>query len=78
MFFMHSFQGAINLAPTRLRESLSYFFRIFKELLNHLPAKADIQTQKLGYEFSHYKQEMVEDDGIEPTTPCLQSRCSPS
>jgi len=20
----------------------------------------------------------VEDDGIEPTTPCLQSRCSPS
>jgi hypothetical protein len=23
-------------------------------------------------------QVMVEDDGIEPTTPCLQSRCSPS
>ncbi|SOZ09425.1 protein of unknown function [Cupriavidus taiwanensis] len=23
-------------------------------------------------------QAMVEDDGIEPTTPCLQSRCSPS
>jgi hypothetical protein len=22
--------------------------------------------------------ELVEDDGIEPTTPCLQSRCSPS
>ena len=22
--------------------------------------------------------EVVEDDGIEPTTPCLQSRCSPS
>jgi len=21
---------------------------------------------------------MVEPDGIEPTTPCLQSRCSPS
>jgi hypothetical protein len=21
---------------------------------------------------------VVEDDGIEPTTPCLQSRCSPS
>jgi len=21
---------------------------------------------------------LVEDDGIEPTTPCLQSRCSPS
>jgi len=31
---MHSFQGAINLAFTRLRESLSYFFQIFKELLN--------------------------------------------
>src|SRR5690625_3318429 len=24
------------------------------------------------------KGEVVEDDGIEPTTPCLQSRCSPS
>ena len=23
-------------------------------------------------------RELVEDDGIEPTTPCLQSRCSPS
>ena len=23
-------------------------------------------------------QRVVEDDGIEPTTPCLQSRCSPS
>jgi hypothetical protein len=23
-------------------------------------------------------EEVVEDDGIEPTTPCLQSRCSPS
>ena len=23
-------------------------------------------------------REVVEDDGIEPTTPCLQSRCSPS
>ncbi len=22
--------------------------------------------------------DLVEDDGIEPTTPCLQSRCSPS
>jgi len=21
--------------------------------------------------------DVVEDDGIEPTTPCLQSRCSP-
>ena len=34
--------------------------------------------------FYHFKQRndessyVVEDDGIEPTTPCLQSRCSPS
>lgn len=27
-------------------------------------------------QLKHYK--MVELDGIEPTTPCLQSRCSPS
>ncbi len=26
----------------------------------------------------YFDVEMVEDDGIEPTTPCLQSRCSPS
>ena len=25
-----------------------------------------------------YVKVVVEDDGIEPTTPCLQSRCSPS
>ena len=25
-----------------------------------------------------YVKIVVEDDGIEPTTPCLQSRCSPS
>ena len=24
------------------------------------------------------REVVVEDDGIEPTTPCLQSRCSPS
>ena len=28
--------------------------------------------------FRNKPEEMVEVDGIEPTTPCLQSRCSPS
>ena len=27
---------------------------------------------------AHQLHRLVEDDGIEPTTPCLQSRCSPS
>jgi len=29
------------------RESLSYFFQIFKELQQHLPAKANIKTDRL-------------------------------
>ncbi len=34
MFFMHSRRGTACRALTRLRESLSYFFQIFKELPN--------------------------------------------
>src|SRR5437868_13853882 len=39
------------------------------------------QRQTLGARalaFDLPTQVVVEDDGIEPTTPCLQSRCSPS
>ena len=44
-----------------------YFFQIVKERYYvYLNPKA------------YVKAVMVEDDGIEPTTPCLQSRCSPS
>ena len=30
------------------------------------------------FALSYYCVKLVEVDGIEPTTPCLQSRCSPS
>ena len=49
MFFMHS---CAQVSPcSRLRESLSYFFQIFKELLEALSAKANIQAAGLGYGF---------------------------
>ena len=55
-----------------------YFFQIVKELL-FLSAKADTEATRLEYRFSLLRFEIVvEVDGIEPTTPCLQSRCSPS
>jgi hypothetical protein len=55
-----------------------YFFQIVKELL-FLSAKADTKTSRLSYRFLLPRFEiLVEVDGIEPTTPCLQSRCSPS
>ena len=59
-----------------------YFFQIVKERNSLLISKrsnlnparnahADLRLDLSG-------QMMVEVDGIEPTTPCLQSRCSPS
>ena len=36
-----------------------------------------LTRQRLGLAISVIEY-VVEDDGIEPTTPCLQSRCSPS
>ena len=36
------------------------------------------QTLSLANESDNPVTGMVEPDGIEPTTPCLQSRCSPS
>jgi hypothetical protein len=53
-----------------------YFFQIVKERKNSdlekTKPKSDTKTARLTFEL------LVEDDGIEPTTPCLQSRCSPS
>ena len=43
--------------------------------------KIDIETQKQNEEFDlefKKRNEVVEVNGIEPMTPCLQSRCSPS
>ena len=37
-----------------------------------------ISTQTRTLITKHKPLSVVEDDGIEPTTPCLQSRCSPS
>ena len=96
MFFMHSFQGTMNRAPTQMRESLSYFFQIFKELRVTFISKSQYQNSgcfDMGSLFLFGRDQsrpcqplasslasrlLVEDDGIEPTTPCLQSRCSPS
>jgi hypothetical protein len=40
--------------------------------------KTDLETMSHRFEIDSLQSSLVEDDGIEPTTPCLQSRCSPS
>ena len=49
-----------------------YFFQIVKERNSNDLEKIKPKSDDLRLSF------LVEDDGIEPTTPCLQSRCSPS
>ena len=58
-------------------------FRLYELLKNNSHASmanpscpGALPHQQLG--FASELEEVVEDDGIEPTTPCLQSRCSPS
>jgi hypothetical protein len=51
-----------------------YFCQIVKDPNSH-QLKTDIKAFSLGYRFS---QSLVEADGIEPTTSCLQSRRSPN
>ena len=60
---------------------LYYFFQFVKE---HMPPHSNIE-RIAGMALTHVcsllpgsARRMVEVDGIEPTTPCLQSRCSPS
>ncbi|VXC38290.1 hypothetical protein MASSI9I_70001 [Massilia sp. 9I] len=53
---------------TRLKKL--YFFQIVKERKLHLSKAQALDKCS--------NSRVVEDDGIEPTTPCLQSRCSPS
>ena len=53
--------------------------RLYELLKNNSQAFAwtpKKSTDRLGVQRKYAL--LVEDDGIEPTTPCLQSRCSPS
>ena len=59
--------------------------RIFKEQQPSLKGRPEHFDKRSGLLFMKNTEEcharsglVVEDDGIEPTTPCLQSRCSPS
>ena len=53
---------------------LLYFFQIVKEQQPFLIQRSKLSGQRLAL----HSLKLVEVDGIEPTTPCLQSRCSPS
>ena len=55
------------------------FFRIVKEQPINRSSNNDNSLGSAGIRLLNVSEsKMVEDDGIEPTTPCLQSRCSPS
>ena len=60
----------------RCRQIWFSTLRIVKEQQQYLRI-ADVNHPGKAY-VNEQKCELVEDDGIEPTTPCLQSRCSPS
>jgi len=59
-------------------------FRLYKLLKNNSQlSMANQRTQQIYLQIlwlapNVLNEVMVEVDGIEPTTPCLQSRCSPS
>ena len=58
----------------------NFFFHVVKELTASVQ-RTDVRTlfrHSPPSVSSHLISGMVEDDGFEPTTPCLQSRCSPS
>jgi hypothetical protein len=48
------------------------------ELLKNDSRSFDRMPKQSVIAWASDEKTMVEDDGIEPTTPCLQSRCSPS
>ena len=62
-------------APASCRDSLASAIKV-----DHGSTQRALCSQlPLSQNFARLLRDwMVEDDGIEPTTPCLQSRCSPS
>jgi len=61
------------LTPIPQRRTL-YFFQFVKDLNSH-QLKTDIKALRFDIDFPQF---LVEADGIEPTTSCLQSRRSPN
>ena len=56
-------------------------FRLYELLKNSQRSEGSLRraaVRRLASAIGDGERELVEDDGIEPTTPCLQSRCSPS
>src|SRR5690606_16322214 len=64
------------LTPNRLRTPLSGQFGVKRAGTERTACRACHLTHPEAPR--HHFKKVVEDDGIEPTTPCLQSRCSPS
>jgi hypothetical protein len=80
-----------HLSPRRpgpIRFPSMIYFRLYKFLKNNSHSHELLKTgstrdpvlknSKNQTSRGNHQQPLVEDDGIEPTTPCLQSRCSPS
>ena len=70
--FVDTFYYYPKCALLHARLKKLYFLQIVKEQNNSDLEKIKPKPLRLTFEL------LVEDDGIEPTTPCLQSRCSPS
>lgn len=83
-----TFRKRLNLNKYLLRFNISLQHTLWWVLMdsNHRPLRYQHSALTNWAKDPHKIQEkpfcnpdhLVEDDGIEPTTPCLQSRCSPS
>ena len=72
----------LRLRPLRVNRSFKRFV-LNSQRMEDRRRRTDIlsrlsRTLFLSSVFCPLSSELVEDDGIEPTTPCLQTRCSPS
>ncbi len=71
-------EDTITTHASILPDERIHFFQIVKD-----PTASSVKTERKAINLplalrSTLVDFLVEDDGIEPTTPCLQSRCSPS
>lgn len=65
----------IRLSAFAINKNLLTSSRLLKNVQHLISKRSNLNTRDSRCLHLNF---LVEDDGIEPTTPCLQSRCSPS
>ena len=74
---MFVFMQSQPMCRTPHQSQTLHFFQIFKDQSPSFDAKIETGKPHTGLQTDR-PERLVEVNGIEPMTPCLQSRCSPS